>query len=621
MAIKIPIISDFNSRGVKDAESAFGKLGGVAKKSALALGGAAIAGAAIATKLALAGEEAATANARIEQIATSMGIFGEGTENSGTSVKQLTERLTKLAEATAMSTGVDQNQIKLTQAKLLTFKELATTADEVGGAFDRATAAAVDMSAAGFGDAASNAVQLGKALNDPVKGITALSRSGITFTAQQKKLIESLVATGRAGEAQNMILEAIETQVGGTAEATANASDKMKVAFSILQERIGTKLLPVFNKLSKFVIDKLIPGIEKFVAVFEKKGLKGVMNSVIKFIPTIQAKLKELGGAFVAWIVEAAPGIIAALVKLTKMQVDFLKNTVLPALASVLSKGANAFWDWIKEAAPPALKRLGELFGDLANWLLNEGLPMMVDKLIQLGNALVDWIKPQIVPALKALGELLLVITNWVVTEAVPKIGAQAVKLVGALTGWIAELLPEAVKGIGAFITELAPKIPGLFFKLIAAMVDIGGQLGGDLITALVDALKGLGSKGLDVGKSFANGIIRFINNNVIKKINDLLDFKISLPFGASFRVNPPDIKDIPELAEGGIVTSPTLAMIGEGRGPEAVIPLSKMGQFGMGGGGGITVNVNGGDPNSIVRALQNYVRQSGPVPLNTRAM
>ena len=99
-----------------------------------------------------------------------------------------------------------------------------------------------------------------------------------------------------------------------------------------------------------------------------------------------------------------------------------------------------------------------------------------------------------------------------------------------------------------------------------------------------------MGSKGLDVGKSFANGIIRFINNNVIKKINDLLDFTISLPFGASFRVNPPDIKGIPELAEGGIVTSPTLAMIGEGRGPEAVIPLSKMGQFGMGGGGGITI-------------------------------
>jgi succinyl-CoA synthetase beta subunit len=75
-------------------------------------------------------------------------------------------------------------------------------------------------------------------------------------------------------------------------------------------------------------------------------------------------------------------------------------------------------------------------------------------------------------------------------------------------------------------------------------------------------------------------------------------------------------------LAAGGIVTSPTLAMIGEA-GPEAVIPLSKMG----GMGGGVTVNVNGGISTSqeisqaIVKALQNYVYQSGPVPINTRAM
>jgi hypothetical protein len=67
-------------------------------------------------------------------------------------------------------------------------------------------------------------------------------------------------------------------------------------------------------------------------------------------------------------------------------------------------------------------------------------------------------------------------------------------------------------------------------------------------------------------------------------------------------------------------VTSAQLAMIGE-KGPEAVIPLSKMGQFGMGGGGGITVNVNGGDPNQVVAAIQRYVRQTGAVPLTTRAI
>ena len=77
------------------------------------------------------------------------------------------------------------------------------------------------------------------------------------------------------------------------------------------------------------------------------------------------------------------------------------------------------------------------------------------------------------------------------------------------------------------------------------------------------------------------------------------------------------NVPDIPMLADGGIVTGPTLAMIGEGREPEAVIPLSKMGSMGFGGGStNITVNVNGGDPNSIVRALQQYTRNTGPLPV-----
>lgn len=67
----------------------------------------------------------------------------------------------------------------------------------------------------------------------------------------------------------------------------------------------------------------------------------------------------------------------------------------------------------------------------------------------------------------------------------------------------------------------------------------------------------------------------------------------------------------IPMMAEGGIVTSPTLAMIGEA-GPEAVIPLSRLGQT----GGGVTINVHGGDPNAVVAALRTYMRQNGSVPI-----
>jgi len=67
---------------------------------------------------------------------------------------------------------------------------------------------------------------------------------------------------------------------------------------------------------------------------------------------------------------------------------------------------------------------------------------------------------------------------------------------------------------------------------------------------------------------------------------------------------------NVPRMAAGGIVTSPTFALIGEA-GPEAVVPLSKMGAM-----GGVTINVHGGDPNAVVDALRAYMRQNGSVPI-----
>jgi hypothetical protein len=261
--LKLNLLADVSefSRGLESSQKKLKRFGKSVdqsfKKTAILAAGLGAA----AFKFVEAGEASATANARILQINESMGLFGD-------QAKGVTDRLVKLAEATALNTGVDQNAIKLTQAKLLTFKELAATADQVGGAFDRATMAAIDMAAAGFGEAESNAVQLGKALNDPIKGITALTRSGITFTAEEKKLIETLVNSGKTLEAQDMILKAIETQVGGTAEATANASDKMRIGFKLVSEQIGTALLPLFEELVSFLQTSVIPqmaGLSDFI--------------------------------------------------------------------------------------------------------------------------------------------------------------------------------------------------------------------------------------------------------------------------------------------------------------------------------------------------------------------
>ena len=70
-------------------------------------------------------------------------------------------------------------------------------------------------------------------------------------------------------------------------------------------------------------------------------------------------------------------------------------------------------------------------------------------------------------------------------------------------------------------------------------------------------------------------------------------------------------IRGFEAMATGGIVTSPTMALIGEA-GPEAVIPLDKMG----GMGSNVTIHVNGGDPNAVVQALRTYMRQNGSVPI-----
>jgi hypothetical protein len=255
-SVRVVLKSVFDDKGIKAAQSEFGKIGADIGKAMAAVGAVVAVAGAATLKFGIdaikAAEGVATANARLAQINNSMGLFGDETQ-------AVTNRLIKFAEANELTVAVDAEVIKATQAKLLTFKSLGQTADEAGGAFDRATLAAIDLAAAGFGSAETNAVQLGKALQDPIKGLTALGRAGVTFTAQEKENIKVLVESGKTLEAQNLILKAIETQVGGTAAATANSSVKMKLAFENIYEAVGAALLPSFDELTNVVVKDLTP--------------------------------------------------------------------------------------------------------------------------------------------------------------------------------------------------------------------------------------------------------------------------------------------------------------------------------------------------------------------------
>jgi hypothetical protein len=109
--------------------------------------------------------------------------------------------------------------------------------------------------------------------------------------------------------------------------------------------------------------------------------------------------------------------------------------------------------------------------------------------------------------------------------------------------------------------------------------------------------------------KTLFNGIASLWNNTVGKLSFKFPSFVPGLG-GKGF-----DVPNIPLLAEGGIIRQATLAVVGE-KGPEAVIPLSKMGDMGLGGGGNVTIHVNGGDPQAVVDALRTYMFRNGSVPI-----
>ena len=243
--LSIPIISSFDGSGIDKAKKEFKQLETVGQKAQFALKKAVVPAAAALAGLggflvtaAKGAEDARIANEKLGSVLDTMG-FGAATD-----------RVSAYAESLEKTVAVDADVIKATQTKLATFGELTKSVGKADGAFDRATKAALDLAAAGFGTAEGNAVQLGKALQNPIKGIAALAKSGVTFTDSEKEKIKALTESGKLLEAQEMILKAVEGQVGGTAEASASSFDKMKFSLAGVSDTFGEMLLPVIDAVA-----------------------------------------------------------------------------------------------------------------------------------------------------------------------------------------------------------------------------------------------------------------------------------------------------------------------------------------------------------------------------------
>jgi len=197
--------------------------------------------------------------------------------------------LNKMADALQRVTTFDDESIGKVQALLLTFTKIGRDV------FPMATEAVLNLSTAMGTDLNSAALQVGKALNDPVKGITALARAGVQFSKDQKDLIKSLVETGRSAEAQRIILRELETQMGGSARAAADtlggSIKQLQNAFDNLLEGDagGGGLKGTRDSIKSLTATMNDPQI--------KRGVDTIANGLIQIAAAAVRVVAELGNA------------------------------------------------------------------------------------------------------------------------------------------------------------------------------------------------------------------------------------------------------------------------------------------------------------------------------------
>jgi hypothetical protein len=511
MAISIPIVSEFNAKGIDKAVREFQKLETAGQKAQFVLQKAALPAAAALGALTYAAFDAVKAFAEDEKSATALATTLQNV--TGATDKQV-DSIEAFITKTSFAVSVADDQLRPALGNLVRATGDVTQAQSLLNL-------ALDISAGTSKDLGSVSEALGKAFNGVMGPL--------------KKLDPALAALIEEGASTGEVFQALSETFGGQAAAaadtTAGRMEGLKIRMEEVKESIGEAVLPI--------VEELMPA---FVSISD-------------------------------WASKNTGKIVAI-------------GTAIAGIGAVIliTNGAMAAY-----AAVTAIVAAAQAIMTISTYALYTAL---------------------------GVGVILAIIAAIVVLEA--KFGFLGDAVEGVKIS--AEFLWNKIKeGFGWVVSNwplLLAILSGPFGIAIAVVVKFKDQIIGvvkSIVGFMIDAFSTVAELILAPFKAVFNGIAGLWNNTV-----GALGFTVPnwVPLGLGGKTF--EVPDIPVLGDGGIVTGPTLAMIGE-RGPEAVIPLN--GSNGGMGGNTINVTVTSADPNAVVAALQRYVRMSGPVPLNTRAM
>lgn len=209
------------------------------------------------------------------------------------------EQMVAMAQGLQKVTTFGDDAIISMQSQLLTFTKIG------GDVVPRATEAILDLATKMGGDLKGAAVQVGKALNDPITGISALSKVGVSFTEAQKDVIKSLVETGDVAGAQVMILQELQAEFGGSARAARDtfggAVTALQNAFGDLLEGSGGNLNEAKTAVEGFTAALSDPRVQESFGTIVA-GILNATSAIAKALPEFFAFTKwaaeDLAAAF-----------------------------------------------------------------------------------------------------------------------------------------------------------------------------------------------------------------------------------------------------------------------------------------------------------------------------------
>ena len=327
LVIPIELDQDMLKRSVDGASNQLGTL----DKLSMVGGGLIAGGMAVAAGgVALLGKELYDSVQGAAEAEDIQGQLNAVLRSTGGAAGVSADMVNRMAGALQTMTPFEDDAIVKGESMLLTFTNIGKDV------FPLATQTMLDMSQAMGQDMQSSAIQLGKALNDPTKGMTALTRVGVTFTDEQKDLIKTLQESGDLEGAQNIILQELQKEFGGSAQA---AGSTFNGALTILdntvngiKDNIGAKFIPVLTKLGKQFTETLnkpevqaaIDNLAQAIADFAQKA--------VDYIPIALEKFQEVGN----WLQNNQGVIVGVLAALGVAVGAFVYTVVIPAVASML---------------------------------------------------------------------------------------------------------------------------------------------------------------------------------------------------------------------------------------------------------------------------------------------